>query len=68
MGQAWPNSSMQRTALRTAADAKRLPSRGESVRGKPSLVTSTLLLVALGLFVAHWRWLRRRVGAAAIDT
>jgi hypothetical protein len=28
-----------------------------------SLVTSTLvLLVALGLFVAHWRWLRRKDG------
>lgn len=33
-----------------------------------ALVTSTLLLlVALGLFVAHWRWLRRRVGDAASD-
>lgn len=33
-----------------------------------TLVTSTLmLLVALGLFAAHWRWLRRRVGDASID-
>lgn len=33
-----------------------------------ALVTRTLLLmVALGLFGAHWRWLRRRVGDTSID-
>jgi hypothetical protein len=31
-----------------------------------SLVTSTVLLViALGLFAGHWRWLRRRAAEAA---
>jgi hypothetical protein len=31
-----------------------------------SLVTSTLLLLlALGLFTGHWRWLRRRAGEAS---
>jgi hypothetical protein len=33
-----------------------------------SLVTSTLLLLlALGLFVGHWRWLRRRVGDTSAE-
>ena len=36
--------------------------------GRRSLVVSTLLLLlALGLFVGHWRWLRRRASDVSVE-